>query len=43
LIRHIHVAPTAPNWFADLVRRVTNKYGLTKDVVQSALDANPVF
>lgn len=43
LIQNIHVAPTAPTWFADLVRNVMSKYQLDKPVVESSLDDRPVF
>jgi len=43
LVERIHVAPTSPSWFADLVRSVMSKYGLDKPVVMSSLDEKPVF
>lgn len=43
LIERIYIAPSAPSWFADLVKAVINRYGYTFDVVQSRLNENPVF
>lgn len=44
LIETVYVAPTAPNWFRDLVEAVTRKYGLiNKPIVRSSLDADPVY
>lgn len=43
LIERIYVAPTCPHWFFDLVESVTDKYGLDKEVLRSALDAEPVY
>ena len=44
LIETVYVAPTASNWFRDLVEAVTRKYGLMdKPIVRSSLDADPVY
>lgn len=43
LVEKIFVSPSAPGWFADLVRAVTRKYDLGKDVIQSSLSEDPVF
>lgn len=43
LIERIHVSPTAPSWFADLVKAVISKYGNDFEVAQSKLNENPVF
>jgi hypothetical protein len=42
LIERIHVAPTTPTWFRELVRAVLEKYGVKKEVRQSSLDDDPV-
>jgi hypothetical protein len=44
LIERIHLSPTAPGWFADLVRSVTAKYGFDPNLVaQSELVGTPVY
>jgi hypothetical protein len=43
LIANIYVAPENPKWFVELVKSVTRKYGLNKPVVQSTLDAKPLY
>lgn len=43
LIANIYVAPTSPKWFYELVKSVTRKYELNKPVLQSALDAKPIY
>ena len=43
LIANIYIAPENPKWFVELVKSVTKKYGLNKPVVQSALDAKPLY
>lgn len=43
LIERVYVSPSAPGWFADLVRRVMNKYGLDKPVEYSRLDEKPIY
>lgn len=43
LIECIHVSPTAPSWFADLVKAVISKYGYDFEVAQSKLNEDPVF
>jgi hypothetical protein len=43
LIERIHVAPTSPAWFAELVRNVMYRYGLDKPVVVSSLNEKPFF
>lgn len=43
LIRRIYVAPGAANWFADLVGKVTCRYGYKRLVVEhTALDKEPL-
>ena len=37
LIEKIYVSPKAPKWFLDLVKSVSKKYGLDKEVIQSNL------
>ncbi len=43
LIERIYVAPSAPAWFADLVKSVVIRYGYSFEVVHSKLNENPVF
>ncbi|MES1981929.1 MAG: DUF2971 domain-containing protein [Pseudomonadota bacterium] len=43
LVEAVYVAPTCPSWFRTLVKQVCHRYGLTKRVVQSSLDAEPFF
>lgn len=43
LITRVHVAPTAPVWFAELVEKATKRFGLSLDVVRSSLDDSPVY
>jgi hypothetical protein len=42
-IERIYVAPSAPEWFADLVRALINRYGYVFEVVHSKLDEQPLF
>ncbi|HFK1481124.1 TPA: DUF2971 domain-containing protein [Bacillus cereus] len=37
LIEKIHISPTAPDWFEELVRSVCKKYGLDKKITKSKL------
>lgn len=43
LIDKIYLAPTSPKWLLELVKSVTRKYGLDKEIVQSSLDDVPVY
>lgn len=43
LIENVYVAPTAPQWYFDLVNDVTNKFGIKKKVLYSKLDETPVY
>ena len=43
LIDQVLVAPQAPNWYAQLVARVADKYGLEVVPTQSELDATPLY
>jgi hypothetical protein len=43
LIQNIYVAPTSPQWFVNLVKSVSKKYGLKKPILQSQLDKKPVY
>lgn len=42
LIDHVHVAPTAPTWFTELVARTVEHYGLMAPVVRSNLLVGPI-
>jgi hypothetical protein len=43
LIKNVYVAPTASDWFHDLVQRVSKRYGQSWPVQKSCLDAQPVY
>lgn len=43
LIERIYIAPSAPAWFADIVKAVITRYGYNFEVVHSKLNENPVF
>lgn len=43
LIEAVYVAPDAPNWFLELVKNVTKKYGFSFEVYQSLLAKSPVY
>jgi hypothetical protein len=43
LVDGVSIAPQAPAWFANLVNRVADKYGLKVTPKQSALDEAPFF
>jgi len=43
LIHEVHVSPSSPDWYEDLVESITRKYGLSKPVHRSALDTEPIF
>lgn len=43
LIERIHIAPSSPTWFRDLVEKVTVRYGFEIEVIKSSLDDEPFF
>lgn len=43
LIKSIHVSPTAPPWFGELVEQVAHRYGLQVPVIRSNLYDRPTF
>ncbi len=43
LIERIYVAPSSPNWFAELVKEVVAKYGYDFQVMHSRLNDQPLF
>lgn len=43
MIERIYVAPSAPDWFADLVQSVIKRFGFKFEVVHSKLDEQPVY
>jgi len=43
LIEKVYVAPYAPKWFGDLVENVVKTYNISKPVVKSSLDDEPIF
>jgi len=43
LFSKIYIAPTSPGWFKVLVENICCKYNLKMPIVQSSLDAEPIF
>lgn len=43
LVEKVFVAPTAPEWFKQLIEHVVEQYGLEFHVIQSSLDDEPFF
>jgi hypothetical protein len=43
LIEKVYVAPYAQKWFGDLIKSVVKTYHLSKPVVKSSLDDEPIF
>jgi hypothetical protein len=43
LIKAIHVSPTAPKWFGELVEQLVKRYGLRCPVERSSLYERPTF
>jgi len=43
LIERIYIAPSAPGWFADLVKAAITRYGYDFEVIHSKLNENPIF
>ena len=43
LIENIYISPYAPNWFYDLIKSITLKYGYNFDIKNSLLCEKPVF
>jgi hypothetical protein len=43
LIEEVFVSPTSQPWFMDLIKSVTEKYGLRRNVRQSKLAGGPVY
>jgi hypothetical protein len=43
LTSDIHVAPDAPIWYSDLVKKVVHRYNLKWEVHQSDLSVDPVW
>jgi len=43
LIKAIHVSPTSPRWFGELVEQVARRYGLHVPIVRSNLYDRPTF
>lgn len=41
LIDSVHVAPGTPGWIKELVRRILDRYGINKELVDSDLEARP--
>jgi hypothetical protein len=42
LIDRIYVSPDSPDWFYELVKNVSCKYGIRKKVLKSSLDSEPM-
>jgi len=43
LTKQIHISPTAPTWFFDLVNEIVKKYEFDFPIVKSSLDAQPIY
>jgi len=43
LIRAVYVAPGSPEWFVDIVKNVTHKYGFEKPIEHSRIDEDPIY
>lgn len=43
LIEKIHISPTAPSWFSNLVKDIVARYGLNLQVTQSDMAKAPVY
>ncbi|WP_410510265.1 hypothetical protein RSJ42_09145 [Methanosarcina hadiensis] len=43
LIENVFVSPTSPKWFLDLVRSISKKYELDKEIVKSSLFDKPMY
>jgi hypothetical protein len=43
LIEQVYIAPMTGTWYADLVQKITPRYGLAKPIKQSTLDKDPVY
>ena len=43
LIESVRIAPTAPDWYRNVVIEVMNKYEIDKPVISSSLDDRPVY
>lgn len=43
LVTCVYISPSAPEWFAELVKKVTKHYGFGFEVNQSLLSKKPVF
>ena len=43
LIAGVYISPYAPKWFEDVVRDITEKYGLNKPIFYSEMKAKPFY
>ena len=43
LIDAIYISPMAPQWFVEIVKDVSEKYGLAKPILQSQMSAKPFY
>jgi hypothetical protein len=43
LITAVHLAPSSPRWFVDIVRAVSTCFGLVAPIVRSQLDRSPIY
>ncbi|MGY3687137.1 hypothetical protein ACXAAV_10735 [Vibrio coralliilyticus] len=43
LIDAIYVSPEAPQWYYELVKSITSKYGIRAPVMQSSLSEQPIY
>jgi hypothetical protein len=43
LIENIYVSPTAPSWIFEVIRAVTNRFGINREAIQSNLASTPLY
>lgn len=43
LIENVYIAPTAPDWFVDIVKAVSQRFGYSFEIVRSSLDDDPIY
>lgn len=43
LLARVYVSPASPDWFRELVEKTTKRYGFDKTILQSDMNAQPMF
>ena len=43
LVEEIYVSPKSEDWFLDLVKSITKKYNLDKEIIRSSLADGPIY